>query len=77
MACTCTCLIYDFWCSLTEIYREHENDLHEELVGDVLLVEVAGDQGLQAVPEGRGDPQEGRTTGGETPLVKIPWTLAV
>ena len=55
---------------------EHGNDLHEELVGDILLVEVAGDEGLEAAPVSRSHPQEGRASGRETPLVQVPWTLA-
>ena len=46
--------------------------LHEELVGEVVLVEVAGHERLDALPVLGSHPEEGGTPWRKTPLVKIP-----
>ena len=46
--------------------------LHEELVGEVLLVQVAGHKRLDALPVLGSDPEKGGAPGCKTPLVQVP-----
>ena len=46
--------------------------LHEELVGEVVVVQVAGHKGLDALPVLGSHPEEGSPPWCKTPLVKIP-----
>ena len=46
--------------------------LHEELVGEVLLVQVAGDEWLDALSVFGINPKEGSTSWRKTPFMEIP-----
>ena len=56
--------------------RERQNAvmpcLHEELIGEVLLVQVAGHEWLDALAVLGRHPQEGGPSWSKTPLVKVP-----
>ena len=56
----------------TEIAGLVHGALHEELVGEVLLVQVAGDEWLDALSVFGINPKEGSTSWRKTPFMEIP-----
>ena len=56
----------------TEVAGLIHGALHEELVCEVVIVEVAGHKRLDALPVLRTHPKEGRASRCKAPLVKIP-----